>query len=207
MKQKTLRVDCTLLSTSRSLNTSLITSTPPTSQLSPQISTRNFWSSVDFSARLQLILRKKLSRFEIQKRFSRAYRILESEPQFRTCLWEGTNDLETVISSRDRMLLTVFVNVSMRRNERFENCSFKPSSNGALAKLYLKSSEDPRFLNKQVIIEQVNKVNLHFWQPPSPRFTLGEFFSATSISLYTGNYKTEFCANKALSIFWSATLL
>ena len=171
-----MRVDCTLLSTSRSLNTSLITSTPPTLQLSPQISTQNFGSSVDFSARNATDLRKKLGPFEIQKRFSRAYRTLKSEPQLQTCLWEGTNDFKTVILSRDRMLLTVSMNVSMRRHEQFENFSFKPSSNDALAKLYLNSSEDPRFLNKRVIIEQVNKVNLHFWQPPSPRFILGSPF-------------------------------
>ena len=50
-KQKTLLVDCTLMSTSRSLNASLVTSPPPISQLSSQISTRSPRSPVVFSER------------------------------------------------------------------------------------------------------------------------------------------------------------
>ena len=52
----------------------------------------------------------------------------------------------------------------------------------ALAKLYLKPSEDPRFLNKRVKIKRVEKVNLYFLRPPLPLFVLWESFSATSIS-------------------------
>ena len=149
------------------MNTSLVTSKPPISQMYPQISTRNPWSSVVLSERNATALTQETRSFRNPENFFSGLQkfvkwTTDSAFARRMSLGEGTNDLKPVVSSRDRIVLIVL--------------SMFPVF-VALTKLYFKSSENLRFLNKRVIIKRIEKKSKLFATTFTTFYSLGVLFS------------------------------
>ena len=140
------------MSTSMSLNAILVTCTSPVPHLSPRITTHNPWSSVVFSERNATALTQDTrSLLNPENFFSGLEKFLMwvtiSAVARRKCLGEGMEDLIPVISSWDRIVLII-------------SSTFPVFV--ALAKSYLKSSEDLRFINKRGIIKRIKKWTFTF---------------------------------------------